>query len=703
MDESGLAVTTARTRVKRRAQIAHLLRASALLGAAIFFWNAVRPGWTNPSSDFPNYYTAARLLEERQPLRHFYEWSWFQRQIARLGFGTQLGGYIPQTPLTMLPLLPLASLPPLAARRVWLIFNLAFLGLALYLISRITQFRLSTAWLIALCSYPALRSNILLGQYYLLVLAMLSASAFCLVRGWDASAGVISACSASLKLYGAPFLLFFAAIRRNRAAGAMLLAMLVSSGVAILLFGWRDVEYFLRIILPRALSGETLDPYNPGNGSGATLFRRLFIAEPELNPHPWLDSPALFAFIWTAFTSSVIASAALAGNSREASASPAQIHRVFAWWMIASLLVSPNTASYTFALLPLCAALLLCASPRRYWPFIVTANILIALPLWPVWRLLFPRFSLLLFAFLVVGCQYMKRIPRSRYIATALGILAVGTAAALLNANPNPPGETAIVEQGALYAGRATLSNRKMFFESIGPERYELQMAEGNSFRVLRFPGHAFHPAVPNAGSPLYFNLVGPTGDRLASLDAGQIRLHHVPLSLANLADFTISHSGELLAFASNNSICISSGGSACRPVRLADHPRDLAFASNDQSIIYVAGPDGNASIEQIALATGRIAVLTQIAGSLARPGLSSDGALLAYALRSPGHNWTIQVIRRTDRAVAAISARGCNCYDPAWKPASDEIVYSTDCRRGVLLPRLTRVHASSLLQHVNQ
>jgi len=702
MDESGLAVSAAKTHRKRRAQIVHLLRAAALLGAVIFLWKAVRPGWANPSSDFPNYYTAARLLEEHHPLRHFYQWPWFQRQIARVGFGTQLGGYIPQTPLTMLPFLPLASMPPLAARRVWLIFNLAFLALALYLISRITHFRLSAAWLIALCSYPALRSNILLGQYYLLLLAMLSAIAFCLVRGWTASAGVISGCSAALKLYGAPFLLFFAAIRRNRAVGAMLLAILASSCVAMLLFGWRDVEYFLRIILPRALSGETLDPYNPGNGSAATLFRRLFVAEPELNPHPLLDSPALFAFIWTTFASSVIAIPALAGNSTDAPVAQTKIQPVFAWWIIATLLVSPNTASYTFAILPLCTALLLCASPRRHWPFIVTANIFIALPLWPIWRILFPRFWLLLFAFVVVGWQYMKRIPRSHCVATTLGILAFGTASALLNANPNPPGEPAVIEQRALYAGRAMPSNRAIFFESMGDERYELQIAEGNSFRVLRFPGHAFHPSVPDSGSPLYFALVGPAGDRLASLDAGQIRLHNVPTSLANLTDFAVSPSGDLLALASNDAICISSRAS-CRPVRLADHPRDLAFTRDDQSIIYVAGPDGNARIEQTSLTTGRIAVLAHNSGSLARPGVSSDGALLAYALRTPGHNWIIQVERRTDHAVAAISARGCNCYDPAWKPASDEIIYSTDCRRGVLLPRLMRVHAASLLQHLNQ
>ena len=113
----------------------------------------------------------------------------------------------------MLPFVPLASMPPFAARRVWLIFNLAFLAIALYLISRITHFRFSAVWLIALCSYPALRSNILLGAVLPASLAMFSASAFCAFAAGMPVAGVITGCSAALKLYGAPFLLFFAAVK----------------------------------------------------------------------------------------------------------------------------------------------------------------------------------------------------------------------------------------------------------------------------------------------------------------------------------------------------------------------------------------------------------------------------------------------------------------------------------------------------------
>ena len=69
------------------------------------------------TSDFPNYYTAARLTADHAPLRNFYEYPAFQREIGHVGIGTQLGGYTPQTPLTMAPLIPLSCLKPLHAKR----------------------------------------------------------------------------------------------------------------------------------------------------------------------------------------------------------------------------------------------------------------------------------------------------------------------------------------------------------------------------------------------------------------------------------------------------------------------------------------------------------------------------------------------------------------------------------------------------------
>jgi hypothetical protein len=62
----------------------------------------LRWGWSHVETDWPNYYTAAALLRERAPLRNFYDWTWFQRQMNYAGVEAQLGSYVPQTPVTML-------------------------------------------------------------------------------------------------------------------------------------------------------------------------------------------------------------------------------------------------------------------------------------------------------------------------------------------------------------------------------------------------------------------------------------------------------------------------------------------------------------------------------------------------------------------------------------------------------------------------
>src|ERR1700692_4982389 len=94
-------------------------RVVALLMLALFLAASFRKGWTRDETDFPNYYTAAVLVTHRAPLRDYYDWTWFQRQMNYAGIEAQLGAYTPQTPLTMLPLLELTSFAPQAANKIW--------------------------------------------------------------------------------------------------------------------------------------------------------------------------------------------------------------------------------------------------------------------------------------------------------------------------------------------------------------------------------------------------------------------------------------------------------------------------------------------------------------------------------------------------------------------------------------------------------
>src|SRR5215831_5263596 len=92
----------------------------------VFLLLPFRTAWNNLGTDFPNYYTAGRLVRHGEPLRNYYDWTWFARQMNYAGV-ERLGAYTPQTPLTMLPMVMLSGLPPLTAKRVWLVINLVLL------------------------------------------------------------------------------------------------------------------------------------------------------------------------------------------------------------------------------------------------------------------------------------------------------------------------------------------------------------------------------------------------------------------------------------------------------------------------------------------------------------------------------------------------------------------------------------------------
>ena len=120
-------------------------------------------------TDFPNYYTAAVLVRRGVPLRDYYDWTWFQRQMNYAGI-RQLGAYLAQTPITMLPIVPMAGFPVQTAKQIWLLLNLAFLAATLWMLSKATQIRIECIATLMFLGYGSLRSNFLLGQYYVFCL-----------------------------------------------------------------------------------------------------------------------------------------------------------------------------------------------------------------------------------------------------------------------------------------------------------------------------------------------------------------------------------------------------------------------------------------------------------------------------------------------------------------------------------------------------
>jgi hypothetical protein len=613
-----------------------------------------RHGWARVETDFPNYYTAAVLTRQGQALENFYNWTWFQRQMNYAGIERQLGGYTPNTPLTMLPAIPLASLSQQHAKQVWLAVGLLLLAAAIWILSRLSGLTLLEVTALAALCWGALAENFLLGQYYLFLLFLLTCAAWCLLRGKPIAGGALIGVVFALKLYTAPFAVYFAARRQ----------------------WW----YFATTLLPREIDGSVNDPYHPFWGSFTAFLRRSLVSEAELNPHPWIAFPGAFFFLRDAYALTVLALALMA--------TPRDEPRAFGWFVVVLFVLSPNTAAYHFLLLLVPAVLLLRGATPKWAAGWIALFALVEAPLfqWDAW--LFPRAWLLIALFLYTGWEQLRALPR-RQVAFALAAIATFSAVdawrRMRSWRVEPPqtAEHAVVDRNNVFASAPAIREGALVYEVIAQERYLLRSAG----RDLAFDGEALHPALSRAG-PMYFELVAGAHSRICSYDFSTGRTETIVGTEFDPTEPAVSMDGSRLAFVSRGSLFVREAGiTAPRGRRDVSHP---AFFPDGRRIVFAEGSPGRRTIHALSLEDGGMQTLVSDGDSF-DPAVSPDGRWLAFTAAETGGRqvWILDLVcggrwRLTQGA--------CNNESPAWEADSRAIVFTSDCSRGLGLTGLYRV-----------
>lgn len=327
------------------------LRASVLALLAAQLWLSLLPALGEIRNDFANYYAPARLIWDRGPLDRLYERDAFQAEVRRAGLA-QIGSFVPHPPPNALLLLPLAWLPPSTAKAAWTLLLAVAYAATLPVLRALTGLSGWSVALVLLLPSASLANALAYGQPYPLLLLLLSASLLLLERGHAGRAGLLLAPVLALKLYAVPHAAWLAVVGRWRAAGAVLAGAALVLAASVLALGVPVHAVYLREVLPWSLRGEIQDPYSPLWGGFASLVHRLFQREPDLNPAPALDAPALVAPLAAAFSALPLL-LALAARPRP------DARRHWAALTLAALAASPLTQSYHFLLLALPAALLL--------------------------------------------------------------------------------------------------------------------------------------------------------------------------------------------------------------------------------------------------------------------------------------------------------------------------------------------------------
>lgn len=699
-----------------------------LLLIGLFFWFGFRPAWRTLNTDFPNYYLAARLYRQGFPLDRVYDWIWFARQKDHAGIDIPLVGFASLTLLSMLPVEPLASLPPLAAKRLWLIVNLFLLGLVILLLNRMSKLGLQRVMLLTFLALDPLVINFRYGQMHVLVLFLLTLAAWAYLRGLPATSGAALAAASALKIYPALFLFYF--IRKNqwRAALGLVAGCILLAGLSLALFGWPANRTYLFEVLPRSLSGTSLDPYAVRWNSLTALLRRLFIAEPDLNPHPLMHYPPAFALLQPFCQVMLFVPFFWLVNPRRWD--PEQVKLEWGSFVVLLLLLSTAPASYHFCALILSATLVadyLTRTGRMHaMAALIALYTLVCLPIYrwtpsspPGWQtiLSFPRLyaELALWIFLLKELNRANDPPLTKRLRTretavfgliSLFLIGVGVASNFRHLRGQFQDYTRRVTtpKDAFMATEPAEGPGGTWFVGMRLAGFGLTFLQGGTAQNFSFASDAFHPAWSPAARQLWVELSG-ANSRIVRIDMQDDQARRaLPVTMVeNATRPAVSADGRWLAFIREDkgrgSLCVASLEGEKQPgvplpareiVGPDDDVWDVSFGSDDK-VLYSARPSGTVQIfsaDPVSLQVNPI-----LTGSSASrfPAESPNGKWLAYS-REEGGSWHLVLMDLKTRVEIPLTRGYCNSTCPAWTGDSKTIIYATDCGRALGLTALARL-----------
>jgi Tol biopolymer transport system component len=324
--------------------------------------------------------------------------------------------------------------------------------------------------------------------------------------------------------------------------------------------------------------------------------------------------------------------------------------------------------------------------PPPAWIWVLAGYFLLTLPLWPAWNWMFPKVWLLAALFLLAGWPFLRAIPPSPAVTSFLCCVLLSGAIAIMavRASAEEPRKRfapVVSERGSIYSGSPASSPAGFLYESIGTEKYVIRRGP----QMFSFNGDAFHPSAPDTGGSIYLELVKGQGSAIMRFDEVTGDAIRLPISVPNPQEPTVSHDGRSIAFVSGGALFIFDG---YRTRRVSARGHDPSFVPGDNELVFAA--EGKlCSISTVELASGRSTALMQDSSDLASPSVSPDGRYLLFAARR-NVNWQVWVREILSGREKEITGGNCNNFSPVWD-GSREIVFASDCRRGLGLSALFR------------
>jgi hypothetical protein len=665
--------------------------------------------WNSLITDFPNYYTAAQLAHDGYDTSRMYEWDWLEREKDHRAIPIRVIGLVPITPFSTLFLWPFVGLKPLAAKHAWILLNLLLVVPICWMLRSMTGLNYQRLALIFALNFPFYR-NLEFGQFYVLLLLLITAACWATLKGHHARSGVLVAIAAAAKIFPLMFFVLFLQRRAWRALAWGVVTGAAVVGLSIAVFGWNVHRTYLLEILPWALHGEAMPPYVT-NASISGVLHVLFLAEPLWNPNPWHTSVLGFSLLFPALQMLVLAPAVLLIRADDNS--PRRIMLEWSAMLTASLAISTIPASYNFVLmiLPMCVLSSILLERKQYgWlAALVVAYVGIGFPFPTPAKisglailLYIPRLPLLIAVLLGI---YMLLWPREsvRFVLkdwTRCAWVAAMIAAVIFNTRSTFIRESAVREE---YAYRLPLQHE-------GYLNANSQQA-GAGVRYVAFTLDGYHLTTEDGKSSSIDPVAGAADDDL-SFASGSERLF-VERARSPLSEIIDMNSAAHAVIEDARDPMLSADGSSLAFIR-DDHGRgqlmvrkafqsgsatDVALTPSSLNVYeasflsereYVFSAVSSEKPAQIYLTDGMHQNEQLPLGESRYPALSPDGQWLAYSHFEHGA-WNLWIRNQKTGETERIGNVPCNEIEPGWESDSKTLLYSTDCGRSLWFTAVAR------------
>ena len=668
----------------KRVSESALLALLGLLGVVLLGYTLPR-AWKTLNTDFPNYYLAARLVREGVDPSRAYEWIWLQREKDHRNIDQPVVGLVPITPFSTLVMWPIAGLPPLVAKHAWLILNLALLFPIVWLMRSITGLSLlQVGCLVGLC-FP-LHRNFLYGQYYVVLLGILTAACWAVQRQRNYLAGSLLALGVAVKIFPVILALHFVKKKNWAALIACLFTGILCAVASISVFGWSLHRTYLFQVLPATLRGEALDPYNLTSSSLSSLLHRLFIFEPQLNAHPALHAPWLFVVLHPAFQLALLLPALIWIDARASSSTRTSLE--WSALLLATLTFTPLPASYHFTVLILPVAIICgyLVQERRIALLIIVIALYLAVgyPGWntaPVdgWKALLHVKRL--YALILLTMVALSLLRSGARVHQRIWWLAGAAVALTLSIAGGLKHQRGLFDD---YRYRIPMGQQLFLAAQPVPQGNEIQAIAllksgyrgatlgGDTVRISAADGTNDELSLTAGGGQLWTEVVG-SRSILESSAGPSILDAESPATLegGNELAFLRGVEGRKQLFVGGQQLTTPNSGWNLEEISI----------SPNGSIVVAATKNRGESRLYTVMGVDRFALIP--VGEARYPAISPDGRWLAFSTFQSGY-WNLSLRSVTTSEVRRLTSVGCNQTQPAWLPDSKTLLYSSDCGRAL-------------------